>query len=111
MNYLIDANVLLRLIHTSDPYYTIAFSALRKLRRRGETLVIFPQTLFEFWNVCTRPATARGGFGLSVTDTDLRMRRLERRYRLLLDKDTIYAEWRRLVVAHAVQGVQVHDAR
>lgn len=30
---------------------------------------------------------------------------------LLPDREAIYREWRRLVVAHAVSGVQVHDAR
>src|SRR5690348_16630366 len=103
----VDANVFLRLVHTSDPLYAVAFSALRTLRRRGETLVMFPQTLFEFWNVCTRPATARGGFGLSVVDTDTRMRRLERRYPVLPDGPAVLGEWRRLVVAHSVLGVQV----
>ncbi len=111
MAYLVDANVLLRLIQPSDPFYPTAFTALLTLRRCGEHLAIVPQTVFEFWNDCTRPASARGGYGLSITDTDLRVKRLERRYPLLPDGAALYTEWRSLVVAHAVQGVQVHDAR
>jgi hypothetical protein len=30
---------------------------------------------------------------------------------LLAYKEAIYHEWRRLVLAHSVSGVQVHDAR
>lgn len=30
---------------------------------------------------------------------------------LLLDTETIYQEWERLVVTHSVMGVNVHDAR
>ncbi len=111
MAYLVDANVLLRLVNAADPRYEVTFSALRHLRRQGEALVILPQTLFEFWNVCTRPATARGGFGLSAADTDWRMKRVERRYPILSDSPAVFAEWRRLIVAHEVLGVQIHDAR
>jgi predicted nucleic acid-binding protein len=30
---------------------------------------------------------------------------------LLPNNETVYREWRRVVVQHAVRGVQVHDAR
>jgi hypothetical protein len=36
---------------------------------------------------------------------------LERIFSLLPDASTGYEEWRRLVVAFSVSGVQVHDAR
>ena len=65
----------------------------------------------EFWNVCTRPATARGGFGLSIADADRRLRIIERLFRVLPDNPATYQAWRALVVAHALKGVQVHDAR
>ncbi len=65
----------------------------------------------EFWNVCTRPATARGGFDLGVAETDRRVRVIERFYSLLSDTPAVHTEWRRLLVLHAVAGVQVHDAR
>jgi predicted nucleic acid-binding protein len=29
----------------------------------------------------------------------------------LPDNDLVYANWRRLLIAHGVRGVQVHDAR
>src|SRR5947208_1541754 len=54
---------------------------------------------------CTRPVTARGGYGLSVAATDRRLQTAERLFRLLPDSQATYDEWRRLVVAHSVSGV------
>lgn len=65
----------------------------------------------EFWNVCTRPATARGGLGLSIPVADRRLRVVERLFRVLPDTTSTYQTSRVLLVTHGVQGVQVHDAR
>jgi predicted nucleic acid-binding protein len=78
---------------------------------RGDRFCYTSQILGEFWNVSTRPGAARGGFGLSVVETDRRLRLIERRYLLLEDTPGVHVEWRRLLVAYAVMGVQVHDAR
>ena len=51
------------------------------------------------------------GLGLTPRETDERARLLESKFRLLPDNERVHAEWRRLVVAHSVAGVQVHDAR
>jgi predicted nucleic acid-binding protein len=110
MAYLADTNILLRLLQRSDPDHALACGALRSLRERGEQICFAPQNLVEFWCVCTRPTSANG-FGLSVTETDRRTRVIERLFTLLPDRPSVHARWRRLVVAHAVSGVQVHDAR
>ena len=107
----VDTGILLRLLDRNDPQHTAIRQAFRVLRASGETLVISPQNAAEFWNVCTRPATARGGFGLSIQEADRRLRLAERLCRLLPDSPAAYARWRQLVVRHGVQGVQVHDAR
>jgi hypothetical protein len=39
------------------------------------------------------------------------VRLIERFYRFLPDSAAVHAERRRLLVAHSVAGVQVHDAR
>jgi predicted nucleic acid-binding protein len=111
MLVLLDTGILLRLLDRADPQHADIRQALRALRTRGEDLVASPQNVAEFWNVCTRPATARGGFGLSVPETDHRVRLLERLFRVLPDSPAAYPLWRQLVVQHGVQGVQVHDAR
>jgi len=49
--------------------------------------------------------------GLSLTETDRRTRLIERYYSLLDDVPAVHQEWRRLVVAHGVSGIQVYDTR
>ena len=46
-----------------------------------------------------------------MEQTDRRVRLFERNLELLPDSLAVHEEWRRLLVAHAVTGVQVHDAR
>ena len=64
----------------------------------------------EFWNACTRPAE-RNGYGLSPQEADRRARLFEARLRLLPESLSVHDEWRRLLVAHGVSGIQVYDAR
>jgi predicted nucleic acid-binding protein len=106
-----DSGILLRLLEPSDPLHATVRGAVRVLRRRGDIPVTFAQNLAEFWNVCTRPASARGGFGLSIADADRRLRVIERLVPILPDSPAVYSVWRGLIVVHAVKGVQVHDAR
>ncbi len=107
----LDANVLLRLAQKQHPLYPIARRAVLKLKEEGETVCYLPQNVVEFWNVLTRPASARGGFGLTPAQADRKTRLIERIFTLLPDTPGVYAEWRRLVVQIGVSGVQVHDAR
>jgi predicted nucleic acid-binding protein len=111
MAYLFDTNLFLRLARQNDPQRQLALEALQRLRSRNEVLYFTPQVLSEFWNVCTRPATARGGLGLSLTQTERKARLIERYFRLLPDSLATFEEWRRLVVTHSVMGVEVHDAK
>jgi predicted nucleic acid-binding protein len=111
MLVLLDTGILLRLLDRTDPLHGTIRTAVRALRARGDTPVIAAQNAAEFWNVCTRPATARGGLGLSVAETDRRLRILERLFPVVPDNPAAYHAWRGLIVTHGVQGVQVHDAR
>ncbi len=58
-----------------------------------------------------RGQSAANGLGLSTVRVDQLSTRLERIFTRIPDLPTIHDEWRRLVVAHAVQGRQVFDAR
>jgi predicted nucleic acid-binding protein len=109
--YLLDSNVLIRLFVPSDPDHAPIRRALREMRIRGEARCYVSQCLAEFWNVCTRPASARGGYGLSVAQADRRARVVERVFTFLPDSAAMHHEWRRLIVSHGVSGVQVYDAR
>lgn len=111
MRYLLDTGILLRLVNRSDTLHQAVRAAVRELRLRQHTFCIGFQNAAEFWNVCTRPASARGGLGLSAAETARRLRVIERGVTVLSDTPATYAEWRRLVEAHRALGVQVHDAR
>lgn len=110
MDYLTDTNVLLRFADRSHPLHLIIRAAVRKLRQGGNRVRTAPQNLVEFWNVATRPV-ARNGFGLTPVDAEPRLRIVERIFPLVPDSPAVYPEWRRLVLAHSVSGVRVHDAR
>jgi len=68
MSYLADTNILLRFISPSDPNHVLVRSVISSLLKQGERVCYTPQNLVEFWNVCTRPTTSRGGFGLTTDD-------------------------------------------
>lgn len=109
MPYLIDTNILLRLAQRNDPDRPVVLKALRELKQQNEDLCYTTQVLVEFWNVCTRPTTARGGLGLTIKATERKARLIEQRFRLLPESLATHQEWRRLIALHSVKGVQVHD--
>jgi predicted nucleic acid-binding protein len=111
MLILVDSGILLRLVERNDPQHAAIRVAVRALRSSGDELVTAAQNAAEFWNICTRPATARGGYSLSIADADRRLRVIERLFHVLPDSPASYQTWRGLLVAHTVKGVQVHDAR
>jgi predicted nucleic acid-binding protein len=109
--YLADTNILLRFLLRNDPAYQTIRQAVRMLKTQREQVVTTSQNIVEFWNVCTRPTTARGGLGLSVEATDRRLRLLERHFPVLPHSSGMHEQWKTLVLAHNVRGVQVYDAR
>jgi predicted nucleic acid-binding protein len=110
MEHLADTNVLLRSVDQTHPMHWNATTALTSLLRSGARICVTSQNIIEFWSVCTR-ALDRNGLGLTPGEADREASRLEGLLTLLPDVPAIYPEWRRLVVAHSVSGVQVHDAR
>lgn len=108
--YLADTNILIRFLLRNDPAYQPIRRAVTTLKTRREPVFTTPQNIREFWNVCTRPVDQRGGLGLSVAATELRLRLLERHFPVLPDNSAIYSQWKLLVASYGVMGVQVHDA-
>jgi predicted nucleic acid-binding protein len=107
---LLDSNILLRISKRDDPQNAAISHALQALVGQGVRLCYTSQTLAEFWNAATRPLD-KNGFGLSVAETDRLARVIERDFELLPDSREVHNRWRSLLVAHNIQGVQVHDAR
>ncbi|MCY7376813.1 MAG: type II toxin-antitoxin system VapC family toxin [Pyrinomonadaceae bacterium] len=110
MKYLLDTNILLRLIELAHSQHRETIEALKKLRRRNCTFYILLQNVSEFWNVGTRP-TDKNGLGLSIARADSHLSRFERLFTILPDTKDVYKNWRELVVNHSVSGVKVHDAK
>lgn len=108
--WLLDTNILLRMSKSDDPHYPTISGALQVLVSQGARFCFTSQVLGEFWNACTRPLD-RNGLGLSIDETDRIARVIERDFELLPDSPDVHDRWRRLLVAHEVKGVQVHDAR
>lgn len=111
MRYLLDTGILARVPHRIDPQHQIIREALRRIAGHQHTFVAATQNIAEFWNLCTRPVAARGGFGLSLEETSHRLRILERLVVVLKEPESAYRKWRSLVLSHRVIGKQVHDAR
>jgi predicted nucleic acid-binding protein len=107
---LLDSNILLRISKSDDPQHAAIVHALKTLVGQGVRLCYTSQTLGEFWNASTRPRD-KNGFGLIVAEADSLARVIERDFELLPDSRETHDRWRALLVAHNVQGVQVHDTR
>ena len=63
MTVFVDTGILLRLYDPTSADHALVRRAVATLLGRGDDLVTATQNAAEFWNVCTRPATARGGSG------------------------------------------------
>ena len=108
---LLDSNILIRLVVKSDGSFRDVRSAVSKLLKQGEKLAYITQTVAEAWVVLTRPATARGGFGLSYSEVRTCRNRLERAFILLEDNAQVYPYWKQYVDQHQIVGVNAHEAR
>src|SRR4051812_1552838 len=97
MSYLLDTGVLLRFFVRSDPVFSDVAQCLHRMRREGTAPFVAMQNLTEFWNVSTRPATARGGYGLSISVTQKRIRVIEQLTRVLYPNALSHEVWKALV--------------
>ena len=110
MSVLVDTNILLRSAQPSHHLCSRATHAVTKLMRQNETVFFCAQNIAEFWSVATRPADANG-LGFSHDEVLNEVGHIEALLTLLPDGPGIYAEWKRLVKDHRVQGIKVYDAR
>lgn len=110
MIFLVDTNVLLRLVQQEDRMYAEARRATITLLRQQHELSIIAQNLIEFWAVATR-AQANNGLALTIADTAAHIKTFQQAFMLLSDTPDIFSEWQRLVELHKVKGRQAHDAR
>jgi predicted nucleic acid-binding protein len=110
MSFLIDTNILLRIIQDNHPMSFVASSAVEQLLANGETVHVVPQNLYETWVVCTR-SLADNGLGKTIEETENEFAKIKSFLTFLPDNAAIYGEWEKLVSKYAVTGKPAHDAR
>jgi predicted nucleic acid-binding protein len=110
MRVLLDTNILLRSAQPTHPLCSQATHAVSKLLRQKESIFFCAQNIAEFWNVATRP-TGANGLGMKSDEVLMEISSIENLFTLLPEIPGIYAEWKRIVAHHSVQGVKVYDAR
>ncbi len=110
-DYLFDTNIFLRLAEKNSNERLIILNAIRKIRLQNKIICYTPQILAEFWNVCTRRTSSRGGLGLSIEQTERKANLIQKHFELLPDTASTFTEWRKLVGDYRVIGVQVHDSK
>jgi predicted nucleic acid-binding protein len=110
MAFLVDTNILLRSAQPAHPLFSQATNAVSRLLRQKQSVFFCAQNIAEFWNVATRPVEVNG-LGMSTDEARKEIAAIEASLTLLPDVPEIYAEWKRIVFIHNIQGIKVYDAR
>jgi len=108
---LVDTNIPLRIAQISHPHRQPALDALQLLTVRDqEHFAIAPQSLYEMYVVCTRPASANG-FGFSPEQARAEIAATRSLFEILPETAQVYPTWEGLIAKHAVLGKRAHDTR
>lgn len=111
MRVALDTNILTRSIQPDSSQHHIARNAIRRLRMEGHELCVFPQVLYEFWVVCTRPH-GENGLALTPVQVSEELDSIRGLFSLLAAHESaLLACWETLVRTHEVRGKAGHDAR
>ena len=110
MNYLVDTNILLRLVDTGHAMHKEALDAVKLLVLQGHKLHIVPQNLYEIWVVCTRPKNVNG-LGKTAAEAMSELINLRALFHWLDDIPLVYGVWEHLVSSIPIIGKNGHDAR
>jgi len=110
MRYLLDTNILVRLVNATDPSQGLTERAIDKLFDDGERLYVAPQSLIEFWNAATRPA-AVNGLGMSLDEALVKIALFQSEFELAEELPQLFPILKTIGTAAKVIGKQIHDAR
>ncbi len=106
---LLDANILVRLADRNDPKHALTLQAILTWRRT-DSLLIVPQSLYEFAAVATR-AVENNGLGMDNERAARWLARCRRMFQFLPDPPDLCDRWQTVVSKYVVRGFRVHDAR
>ncbi|MGO8674132.1 MAG: type II toxin-antitoxin system VapC family toxin [Capsulimonadaceae bacterium] len=107
---LLDTNILLRLVSSTDPDRPLAEAAILNLTANGIVLAVCPQNIVETRVVLTRPI-AQNGFGMTAPEALAEIVRILITFALIPETTAVFPTWRSLVEAFGVLGKPNHDAR
>lgn len=110
MTYLLDTNVLTRLVEPGHPMNATVTRALAQIAADVSPTFIVPQSLYEFWVVATR-ALSVNGLGRAPSQVVSDIVYFKTLFTLLDDSPAIYPAWERLVATTGVVGKKAHDTR
>src|SRR5262249_13547652 len=89
--------------------------AVERLRAGGDSLVVVPQNLYEFWAVATRragaPPAGQNGLGMTLEQASAWLRVFQKRLTLLSDRAALLDCWHALVIKCGIRGLRSYDAR
>ncbi|MCB0190558.1 MAG: PIN domain-containing protein [Anaerolineae bacterium] len=109
-DYLLDTNILLRVVQPHAPTHKLAVAAVTHILEKGDNVLLTSQNLIEFWAVATRPIEVNG-FGWSLSLAESEVKQWQQQFPLLDEHPHIFNAWLQLVKQYQVKGKQVHDAR
>jgi hypothetical protein len=108
---LVDTNILLRIAQRGHAHRQPALDAIGLLTvREAEHFAIAPQSLYEMYVVCSRPAVVNG-FGMTPQRTHAEVTSARALFQLLTETPQVYPIWEGLVAKYAVSGKRAHDTR
>ena len=108
---LVDTNIPLRIAQVGHPHRQIALDALERLTLRdGEHFAIAPQSLYEMYVVCTRPASGNG-FGMTAQQAAAEIAAARAIFEILPETAQVYPIWEGLIAKHGPLGKRAHDVR
>ncbi len=110
MNYLVDTNILARLVEPPHAMHQQARDAVALLIRQSHTLCIVSQNYYEFWVVATRPANVNG-LGKTAAEALADITYFEGLFHWLDETQPIYGAWKHLVASTPIIGKNAHDER
>ena len=110
MNYLVDTNILTRLVEPTHAMHRQALDAVTLLIRQAHNLYVVSQNFYEFWVVATRPANVNG-LGKTAAEALADLMYFESLFLWLDETVPIYSVWKQLVTSTPILGKNAHDAR
>ena len=108
---LVDTNIPLRIAQIGHPHRQVALDALERLTLRDqEHFAIAPQSLYEMYVVCTRPASANG-FGMTAPQACAEIAATRALFELLPETAQVYPTWEGPIAKHTILSKRAHDVR